>query len=102
VLGYLNYSWDPLNNLSFRVEFFNDSSGQRTGVRDQYLNYAVGWQHWLSPTVTLRPEIAVYNALQRKSFNRNGQGNVVGGVNGVGTATAMSEAILSADIIWHF
>jgi hypothetical protein len=102
VLGYLNYSWDALNNLSFRAEFFNDNSGQRTGVRDQYLNYAVGWQHWFSPTVMIRPEIAVYNALQRKSFNRNGQGNVVGGVNGLGTATAMSEAILSADIIWHF
>jgi hypothetical protein len=50
----------------------------------------------------VRPEIAVYNALQRKSFNRNGQGNVVGGFMGLGTATAMSEAILSADIIWHF
>ncbi len=102
LLTYVNYSWDALNNLSFRVEFFNDNSGQRTGVRDQYLNYAVGWQHWLSPTVTLRPEFAVYNALQRKSFNRNGQGNVIGGPNGLGTATAMSEAILSADLIWHF
>jgi Putative beta-barrel porin-2, OmpL-like. bbp2 len=103
VLAYLNYSWDPLNNLSFRAEFFNDNSGQRTGVRDQYLNYAIGWQHWFSPTVMIRPEFAVYNALQRKAFNRNGQGQVIGtGPDGLGTATAMSEAIISADLIWHF
>ena len=100
LLGYLNYSWNPLDNISFRAEFFNDSSGQRTGVRDQYLNYAIGWQHWFSPTVMVRPEIAVYNALQRKSFNRDGQGNI--GSPNSGGPTAMSEAIISADIIWHF
>jgi hypothetical protein len=29
-------------------------------------------------------------------------GDPVAGPNGLGTATAMSEAILSADFIWHF
>jgi Putative beta-barrel porin-2, OmpL-like. bbp2 len=100
LLAYLNYSWNPLDNLSLRAEFFNDNSGQRTGVRDQYLNYAIGWQHWFSPTVMIRPEVAVYNALQRKAFNRNGQGNI--GSPDAGGPTAMSEAIVSADLIWHF
>jgi len=104
-LFYLNYSWNPLDNLSLRGEFFNDASGQRTGVKDRYLNYAFGWQHWFSPTIMIRPEIAVYNALDRKSFNRNGQGNLgaPGSANGgTGGATAMSELIASADLIWHF
>jgi hypothetical protein len=96
MVSYLNYTPDPLNNISFRVEFFNDQYGQRTGVKTRYLNYAVGWQHWLSPTVTLRPEVAVYNSLDRKSFNRTG------GPGAPGSATAMSEAVFSSDLIWHF
>jgi hypothetical protein len=94
-LAYLNYQVGPLDNISWRVEFFNDMSGQRTGIKDRYLNYAVGWQHWFSPTIMVRPEIAVYNALDRASFNRMGQGNVT-------SATAMSELVASMDLIWHF
>jgi hypothetical protein len=100
-LGYLNYEPDPLDNISFRAEFFNDLSGQRTGVKDRYLNYAIGWQHWFSPTIMIRPEVAVYNALDRKAFNRSGQGNVAS-APGAGGATDMSELIASADLIWHF
>jgi hypothetical protein len=99
-LAYLNYSWDALNNLSFRLEYFDDASGQRTGIKDRYLNPAIGWQHWFSPTVMIRPEIAMYNALDRKSFNRNGQGNI--GSPATGGATAMSEVVASMDLIWHF
>ena len=101
MVSYLNYTPNPLNNISFRLEFFNDMSGQRTGIKDKYLNYAVGWQHWFSPTITFRPEIAVYNALDRKAFNRNGQGNI-SSAPGAGGATAMSELVASADVIWHF
>jgi hypothetical protein len=88
------------SNLSFRLEYFDDASGQRTGIKDRYLNPAIGWQHWFSPTVMIRPEIAVYNALDRKSFNRNGQGNI--GSPATGGATAMSEVVASMDLIWHF
>jgi hypothetical protein len=95
MVSYLNYTPNPLNNISFRVEFFNDQYGQRTGVKDRYLNYALGWQHWFSPTITVRPEIAVYNALDRRAFNRNGQGNVA-------SATDMSLFVASCDLIWHF
>ena len=101
MLAYLNYEPDPLDNISFRAEFFNDLNGQRTGVKDRYLNYAIGWQHWFSPTITIRPEVAVYNALDRKAFNRSGQGNVAS-APGAGGPTDMSELIASADLIWHF
>jgi hypothetical protein len=100
MLSYLNYHIAPMDNLSWRVEFFNDASGQRTGIKDRYFNYAFGWQHWFTPTIMIRPEIAVYNALDRASFNRNGQGNI--GSPASGGATAMSEFVASADLIWHF
>jgi hypothetical protein len=100
-LFYLNYRVGDLDNISLRGEFFNDLSGQRTGIKDRYLNYAIGWQHWFSPTVMVRPELAVYNALDRKAFNRNGQGNIASGPNS-GGANAMSELIASMDLIWHF
>jgi hypothetical protein len=100
LLSYLNYQIAPLDNISWRVEFFNDLSGQRTGVKDRYFNYAIGWQHWFSPTIMIRPEVAVYHALDRKAFNRNGQGNI--GAPSVGGATDMSELVASMDLIWHF
>jgi hypothetical protein len=100
MVSYLNYRMDALNNFSLRGEFFNDQSGQRTGIKDRYLNWAIGWQHWFSPTVTFRPEIAFYNSLDRKAFNR------INGLNGGGESstqgTKSNETIVSADVIWHF
>jgi hypothetical protein len=95
-VAYLNYSPDPLNNFSIRPEFFWDPQGQRTGVATRYLNLALGWQHWLSPQIELRPEIAYYHSLNAPAFNANLN------PNGFMSPTKNSEVILAADIIWHF
>jgi hypothetical protein len=89
VLGYLNYRIGDHDNLSLRLEYFNDLTGQRTGHKTAYLNPAIGWQHWLGSTVTFRPEVAIYNAItgDHKVFD-NGQ--------------RRSAVIVSADVIWHF
>jgi hypothetical protein len=94
--AYLNYSPDPLNNFSLRPEFFWDQQGQRTGVKTRYVNLAFGWQHWLSPQIELRPEIAYYHSLDGPAFNANLN------PNNFMAPTKNSETILSADIIWHF
>ena len=57
-LAYLNYKFSPMDNISWRVELYDDHNGQRTGFATRYFNYAVGWQHWFSPSVVFRPEIA--------------------------------------------
>ena len=49
VLTYLNYKFSPQDNLSWRAEYFNDITGQRTGFATCYFNYAMGWQHWFTP-----------------------------------------------------
>jgi hypothetical protein len=51
------------------------------------VNLAIGWQHWFSPSVTFRPEVAWYDALDAKAFD-NGKKD--------------TTTVLAADIIWHF
>ncbi len=93
-LTYWNYRFRPLDNLSFRAEYFDDMQGQRTGVKTAYAAFAVGVQHWLSPQITFRPEIAYYRALDAKAFNGNS--------NYGGTPSRYNSVVLSGDVIFHF
>lgn len=92
--AYLNYSPNPLNNFSIRPELYWDPQGQRTGTATHYANFAVGWQHWYSPQVEVRPEVAYYHSFGRPAFNGNSNEGIAPNKNG--------EMILSGDIIWHF
>jgi hypothetical protein len=92
--AYLNYSPDPLNNFSIRPEFFWDPQGQRTGAATRYGNLAFGWQHWWSPQIEARPEIAYYHSFNAPAFNGNSNAGIA--------PNKSNEVILSGDIIWHF
>jgi hypothetical protein len=97
VLLYVNYSPDKLNNISLRTEYFNDKNGFRTGVATDYLDFALSWQHWLSPQVEIRPEVGYYRSLQNPAFNGNS--------NALPTPIAPDRdwsVIAAGDIIWHF
>ncbi len=65
-LLYVNYSPNKLNSFTFRTEFLMDPEGQRTGVVTNYVDGALGWQHWFSPQVEARPEIAYYRSAERE------------------------------------
>ena len=93
-LLYLNYSPNRLNNFSLRTEYFNDPQGQRTGVPNAYADVAFSWQHWLSPQIELRPEIAYYRALDNPAFN----GDLAAGI----VPTRNWAVIAASDIIVHF
>jgi hypothetical protein len=94
VTAYINYSPDPLNNFSFRPEYYNDEQGQRTGVKTQYVEFTFGWQHWLSPQIEFRPEIGYYRSLDRAAFNGNFN---------AGIAPTKNYTVLGAmDVILHF
>ncbi len=69
--GYLNYSPDPLNNFSFRPEYYADDQGQRTGTAADYYEFSFGWQHWLSPQIEMRPEVGYYRSIDAIAFNAN-------------------------------
>ncbi|MEW6639460.1 MAG: outer membrane beta-barrel protein [Pseudomonadota bacterium] len=93
-LAYLNYKFAPLDNLSFRGEFYDDEEGQRTGVKTRYLEFGVGLQHWFSPQIELRPEVSYYRSLDAPAFNGN---------SNAGIAPTKSFAVIgSMDAIIHF
>jgi len=93
-LWYLNYKPDPLDNISWRFEWFHDVEGQRTGTKTMYIETGIGWQHWFSPQIEIRPEISFYRSLNAPAFNGNFN---------FGIAPNKSTAVIgSADIIIHF
>jgi len=93
-LLYVNYSPNKLDNFTFRTEYFMDPQGQRTGVVTNYVDATIGWQHWFSPQIEVRPEIAYYRSLNAAAFN----GNVNAGI-----APTKNWAVIAAtDVIFHF
>jgi hypothetical protein len=94
VVAYLNYQFSPLDNISFRPEFYDDMQGQRTGVVTRYANFGIGWQHWLSPQIEFRPEVDYDQALDRAAFN---------GDSALGIPPSRFYTVLAAmDVILHF
>jgi Putative beta-barrel porin-2, OmpL-like. bbp2 len=70
-LTYLNYKVTPLDNISYRAEYVDDLQGQRTGTRTAYIETGIGWQHWFSPQIEMRPEVSYYRSLNGFAFNGN-------------------------------
>jgi hypothetical protein len=93
-VAYLNYQITPLDNISFRPEFYDDAQGQRTGTKATYLNFGLGLQHWLSPQIEFRPEIDWDRSIDAKAFN----GDAAAGIPGNKNYTVM----FAADAIVHF
>jgi hypothetical protein len=95
-LAYLNYKFSPLDNVSGRAEFYDDMEGQRTGTKTRYVEFGVGWQHWMSPQVELRPEVSYYRSLDANAFNGNFNANPI-------VLPNKDFALIgSMDLIWHF
>ena len=86
-LAYLNYKVTPLDNITLRAEFYNDLQGQRTGFATRYTEETIGLQHWFSPSIELRPEIAFYQSYDAAAFD-----------NG----TKHKLAVASTDLVFHF
>ncbi|MBV8090580.1 MAG: outer membrane beta-barrel protein [Alphaproteobacteria bacterium] len=94
---YWNYRATPLDNISLRVEYYHDEEGQRTGVATRYADVGLGWQHWFSPQVEIRPEVTYYKSFNAPAFNGN--------PNATPIPIAPNKYYMwlgAADIIWHF
>lgn len=86
VLAYWNWTPTSLDNVSLRTEMYDDMQGQRTGYKAVYYDVGLGWQHWLSPQIELRPEYTWYHA-SAPSFNQG---------------TKKQQGVFAGDIIAHF
>jgi Putative beta-barrel porin-2, OmpL-like. bbp2 len=95
-VAYLNYQFSPLDNISFRPEFYDDMEGQRTGTKTRYVDFGIGWQHWFSPQVEIRPELTYYRSLDAPAFNGNFNATPII------LPTKKDALVAAADLIWHF
>ena len=93
-LMYLNYKPSLLDNISYRLEFVDDFQGQRTGTKTRYIETGIGWQHWFSPQIEIRPEVSYYKSLDAFAFNGNANFGIPNNKN--------FAIIGAADIIIHF
>jgi hypothetical protein len=93
-LTYVNYKITPLDNISYRIEYVNDEEGQRTGTKTAYLETGIGWQHWFSPQIEIRPEVSYYRSLNAFAFNGNSNFGILPNKN--------FAIIALSDIIIHF
>jgi hypothetical protein len=96
VLTYLNYSPDPLNNYTLRLEWYDDPNGWRTGTggSTKYFDTSISWQHWLSPQIEFRPEISYWSSFGTAAFNGNPELGIPG------NKKEMVE--FASDVIIHF
>lgn len=94
MLGYTNFQPSPRDNISLRTEYYNDEEGQRTGVATRYYDIALGLQHWFSPQIEIRPEVAYYRSIDANAFNGNAARGIAPDKN--------HQTVLSGDVILHF
>jgi hypothetical protein len=55
--NYLQKQFSKKDYISICNEFLDDAKGQRTGFKTWYTEHALGWDHWLSDLITIRPEV---------------------------------------------
>jgi hypothetical protein len=91
---YISYRPGPLDNISYRLEYYDDMQGQRTGTKTAYFETGIGWQHWFSPQIEIRPEVTYYKSLNGFAFNGNSNLGI--------PATRNYALVGAADIIIHF
>jgi len=68
-LNYLVWEIDRHDMVGLRNEYYEDASGQRTGYQTAYYEATVGWNHYFSDDIYIRPEVGVYRALNQRVFD---------------------------------
>ena len=94
---FWNYKVTSLDNLTVRLEYYDDQQGQRSGTKTRYSDFGLGWQHWFSPQIEIRPEVTYYRSWDAAAFNGN--------FNARPTPIAPDRSYMwmaAADLIWHY
>jgi hypothetical protein len=47
----------PPDNISYRAGFVDDMQGRRIGTKTRCIETRIGWQHWFSSQIEIRPEV---------------------------------------------
>jgi hypothetical protein len=117
LVNYLNYQHDAHNVWSWRSDFLADSSGQRTGFKGDFIEFDLGYTHWVGDALELRPEIRVERQITAPNgritgyaYNNpcpafdasNGLCTLANGSMIPSSMGSRNQAIIAADAIFHF
>jgi hypothetical protein len=117
ILNYVNYEHDPHNTFSWRSEFFSDSTGQRTGFKGNFIEFDLGYTHWVGDALELRPEMRVEREISAPNASSTGYaynnpcyeplsaGPICTQPSGgtlSNTGGTRNQAVFAADAIFHF
>jgi hypothetical protein len=72
IVNYLNYTHDPHNIWTFRSDYLNDTTGQRTGFKGSFAEFDLGYTHWVGDVIELRPDVRFEYQLTAPNRNITG------------------------------
>ena len=53
IVNYLNYTHDPHNIWTWRSDYLNDTTGQRTGFKGSFAEFDLSYTHWVGDAIEL-------------------------------------------------
>jgi hypothetical protein len=69
VLNYTMFLVSSRDYVTVRNEWWKDEEGERTGFPSTYTSNTIGWAHYFSPTLEVRPEIGFYRSWTIPAFD---------------------------------
>jgi hypothetical protein len=91
-VNYINYQFGPRDIATWRTDYLDDATGQRTGFKTRYCEFDLSYTHWMGDVIELRPEIRFEHA--RAQAYDNPSATPDGGKH--------SQAMILMDAIIHF
>jgi hypothetical protein len=92
-VNYINYQMGPRDIATFRSDYMNDATGQRTGFKTRYYEWTAGYTHWVGDVIEIRPELRFEHARDADAYD-NPTATLGAGKH--------SQLMLAADLILHF
>jgi hypothetical protein len=87
VLNYTMFLVSSRDYVTIRNEWWKDEEGERTGFPSTYTSNTIGWAHYFSPTVEVRPEIGFYRSWTIPAFD---------------LGTRKNQLMCALDVIYRF
>jgi hypothetical protein len=92
-VNYINYQFGPRDVATWRTDFLNDATGQRTGFRTRYYEFDASYTHWVGDAIEIRPEIRYEHARDAEAYDNP---------TAAPGAGRNSQVMFAADLILHF
>jgi hypothetical protein len=74
-VNYTNFLLSSTNYITVRNDFLDDIKGQRTGFETLYTEHTVGWAHYFSNNLIIRPEVRYERSWQTPAYDNGTRKN---------------------------